>query len=311
MRGWFAGLDVACYLMRVPSSDAPRPVPRRLRKRVAEGLALSLAAVDECWGADRLRVITHEGDEPRRLSLEALIFEEDQVFLDGVAVGPAVALTHALLNKPKFVTSTANDPRGKSDLSPYLRAMPPGCFAVGRLDRETTGLLLFTNDGDLATAVLRPDHSTTKTYWLWIDEPIADDDARLTQLKDGIIHNGQLLAAKSASIRARSEYATELELTLTQGKKRQIRHMCRELDLHLVHLHRFRIGPISDAGLALGAWRLLEPSEVESLWEAAGGRSAHRQRKVGALIGHAAEARELGTPLARLERWLEQELTTR
>ena len=293
----------------MPSSDAPRPVPRRLRKRVAEGLGLSLAEVDERWSADRLRVITPEVDEPRRLSLETLVFDEDQVLLDGIAIGPAVALAHALLNKPKFVTSTASDPRGKSDLSPYLRAMPPGCFAVGRLDRETTGLLLLTNDGDLATAVLRPDHSTTKSYWLWIDEPLADDDQRLARLQSGITHNGQFMAAKSAQVRARSDYATELELTLTQGKKRQIRHMCRELDLRLVHLHRFRIGPLDDTGLALGSWRWLEAPEVEAIWQAAGGRSALRKRKVEALTRNALEARELGTPLTRLERWLDQEPT--
>ena len=291
----------------MPNSDAPRPVPRRLRKRVAEGLRLSLAEVDACWHADRVRVITPEADEPRPLSLETLIFDEDRVLVDGLVVGPAAAPVHALLNKPKFVTSTASDPRGKSDLSPYLRAMPPGCFPVGRLDRETTGLLLFTNDGDLATAVLRPDHSTSKSYWLWIDEPLADDDPRLARMVSGIIHDGQLLSATNARIRARSEYASELELTLTQGKKRQIRHMCRLLDLQLVHLHRYRIGSLSDAGLAIGAFRMLGSAEVEALWDAAGGRVALRERKVAALIRHAAEARELGTPLARLDRWLEQE----
>jgi 23S rRNA pseudouridine2605 synthase len=291
----------------VPCSDAPRPVPRRLRKRVAEGLSLSLVEVDACWNADRVRVITPEDNEPRRLALEALVFDQDQVTVDGIAIGPAAAPFYALLNKPKFVTSTASDPRGKSDLSPYLKAMPPGCFAVGRLDRETTGLLLFTNDGDLATAVLRPDHSTTKSYWLWIDEPLADHDPRLLQLLTGVIHDGQLLTAKAVFIRCRSEYATELELTLTHGKKRQIRHMCRALNLRLVHLHRFRIGPLTDADLALGHWRLLAEPEVESLWAAAGGRSALRQRKVEALTQHAAEARELGNPLTRLEHWLAHE----
>jgi 23S rRNA pseudouridine2605 synthase len=292
---------------RVPSRDTLRSVPRRLRKRIAEGLSLSLAEVDIRWHEDRVRVITPEDDEPRQLALESLIFDQDRVLVDGITIGPAAAPIHALLNKPKFVTSTASDPRGKSDLSPYLRAMPPGCFAVGRLDRETTGLLLFTNDGDLATAVLRPDHSTVKGYWLWIDEPLADDDPRLARLQSGIVHEGQLLTAKGAQIRARTEYATELELTLTQGKKRQIRHMCRALSLQLVHLHRYRIGSLSDAGLGLGSWRMLETAEVEALWEAAGGRSALRERKIAALIHHASEARALGTPHVRLERWLEQE----
>lgn len=289
------------------SSESLRPLPRRLRKRVAEGLSLQLAEVDAYWQADRVRVVSDGIDEPRRLPLETLIFESDRVLVDQVPIGSAATARHALLNKPKFVTSTASDPRGKSDLSGYLRLMPPGCFAVGRLDRETTGLLLFTNDGDLASAILRPDHSTQKCYWLWIDEPVADDDPRLAQLQRGVDHCGQELRALAVRIRARSEYATELELTLTQGKKRQIRHMCRALDLRLVHLHRYRIGSLSDAGLPLGAWRELDAPEVEALWEAAGGRSALRARKVAALEHQAAEAREHGAPHLRLEDWLRAE----
>ncbi len=288
----------------MPKNDALRPVPRRLRKRVAEGLGLSLAEVDERWNADRVRVVRAGEREARPLALESLVFEDDLVLLDGDAIGEARPFSHALLNKPKYVTSTARDPRGKSDLAPYLSALPAGSFAVGRLDRETTGLLLFTNDGDLASAVLRPDHATTKSYWLWLDEALSDDDVRLARLESGVVHNGERLAAESARVRARYEYATELELTLTQGKKRQIRHMCRALDLHLVHLHRYRIGPLSDAGLALGAWRTLDAGEVDALWQAAGGRDALRQRKVTALRAHAAEARSRGAPHERLERWL-------
>jgi 23S rRNA pseudouridine2605 synthase len=282
-------------------------IPRRLRKRAAEGLNLSLPEVDACWHAGRLRVVTTDNPEARLLALEALVFEDDQVLLDGVAIGDAPARAYALLNKPINVTSTANDPDGKSDLSPYLRAMPPGCFPVGRLDRETTGLLLFCNDGDLANAVLRPDHQTTKTYWLWLDDVLSDEDPRLAQLVQGVAHHGEPLMAKEARILARTEQATELELTLTQGKKRQIRHMCFALDLHLVHLHRRRIGPLTDSGLALGSWRLLSEAEIEALWEAVGGRAQLRRRKVAALRRHASDAREAGTPHARLEQWLRGE----
>jgi pseudouridine synthase len=201
-----------------------------------------------------------------------------------------------------------HDPDGKSDLSPYLREMPRGCFPVGRLDRETSGLLLFTSDGDLANAVLRPDHETTKTYWLWLDDVLEPDDPRLARLQAGVEHDGQLLCAKHVRISARSEYATELELILTQGKKRQIRHMCRVLDLHLQHLHRSRIGSLSDAGLALGHWRLLSPDEVDALWLAVGGKARLRQRKVLALFRLARAAREAGAPHLRLEAWLAGEL---
>jgi pseudouridine synthase len=292
----------------VTSTDAERPLPRRLRKRVAESLRLSLQDVDERWHAGRLSVIIPERPEPQVLPLETLVFNDDQVLLDGVAIARGPEPVYALLNKPKHVTSTASDPDGKSDLSPYLRAMPPGCFAVGRLDRETTGLLLCTSDGNLANAVLRPDHETTKTYWLWLDDAISDEDPRLTQLIAGVPHNGQQLFAKQVRILARNEHATELELTLTQGKKRQIRHMCRALELHLVHLHRRQIGPLTDANLALGSWRLLSAAEVEALWHAVGGRDNLRQRKLLALTRQASAARDAGTPHERLEAWLEREL---
>jgi 23S rRNA pseudouridine2605 synthase len=278
-----------------------------LRKRVAEGAAVALQIVDEWWLADRVRVVSPESREPRSLPLDALVFDDDDVMLDGSALERAATFVYGILNKPKHVTCTAHDPSGKSDLSPWLRAMPAGCFAVGRLDRETTGLLLFTNDGELASAVLRPDHDTTKTYWLWLDEVVLPDDPRLGQLVHGVVHNGERLSAKSAHILAHSEYATELELTLTQGRKRQVRHMCRALDLHLVHLHRRRIGPLTDAALALGDWRLLEQAEVDALWHAVGGRARIRQRKIVALARHAHEARAAGKPELRLERWLERE----
>lgn len=289
-------------------SQAPdRPLPRRLRKRVAECLASPLRLVAEFWSAGRIHVVTPESDVPQRLPLDALVFDEDELLFDGVSIEAVPVRSYALLNKPKLVTSTTYDPDGRENLSRYLREMPHGCFPVGRLDRETSGLLLCTNDGDLANAVLRPDHETTKTYWLWLDDTLEPDDPRLERLVQGVDHHGQLLAAKCARIVARSEYATELELTLTQGKNHQIRHMCRALELHLEHLHRSRIGPLSDAGLAPGSWRALAAEEVEALWTATGGKARLRQRKVAALRRLAHTARETNAPHLRLEAWLADE----
>jgi 23S rRNA pseudouridine2605 synthase len=281
-----------------------RALPHRLRKHVAERLAISLQRVDALFDAGRLSVVTPESAEPQRSALDALVFEDDRVFVDGVALPERALPAVALLNKPKHVTSTARDPAGMRDLAPYLREMPAGCFPVGRLDRETTGLLLFTNDGELASAVLRPDHLTTKTYWLWLDDDLSPSDPRLTQLTAGVVHQGERLAAQSARLISHSESASELELTLTQGRNRQIRHMCRALDLHLVHLHRRRIGPVDDTGLALGDWRRLTEPEIAALWQAVGGRTAVRERKLAALRRQTAAARSAGTPLIRLEAWL-------
>jgi pseudouridine synthase len=287
--------------------NAARPLPRRLRKRVAESLRWSLQEVDACWLVGRLSVLSAGARAALVLPLETLVFAEDRVLLDGARIEATAQPAYALLNKPKHVTSSARDPEGKRDLSEYLRAMPAGCAPVGRLDRETTGLLLCTSDGDLANAVLRPDHQTTKTYWLWLDDELMNDDPRLKALLTGVSHHGVLLRAHSARITAKSEHATELELCLTQGKKRQIRHMCRALGLHLVHLHRRQIGPLTDAGLELGSWRLLAEAEVEALWQAVGGRADLRERKVRALRRQAQQARAAGTPHTRLEQWLKDD----
>jgi 23S rRNA pseudouridine2605 synthase len=235
------------------------------------------------------------------------VFEDDVVLFDGAPIGPTAVTVCAVLNKPKGVTCTARDPNGRADLSPHLRVLPPGCFSVGRLDRETTGLLLFTNDGDLANAVLRPDHRIDKLYWLLIDEALSAADPRLTQLVDGVSHNGEVLAARSVRVLATSDAGTELALTLTQGRNRQVRRMCAALGLRLVHLHRRRVGPLTDDDLALGGLRMLEPAEVEVLWQALGGRAELKQRRVDSLARQAKEARDTGTPDLRLERWLARE----
>ena len=286
------------------SIDDDRPLPRRQRKRVAQGLGVSLQVVDEYWAGGRLRVGRPGWPAPRVLPLEALVFDDDDVWLDGATIGPGASTVCAVLNKTKGVTCTARDPDGRSDLAPFLRALPPGCFAVGRLDRATTGLLLFTNDGDLANAVLRPDHRIDKLYRLHLDGALPADDPRLAQLVRGVLHRGELLAARSVSILEASHASTQLALTLTQGRNRQVRRMCEAVGLRLSHLHRHRVGPLTDAGLAPGCLRLLDPVEVEGLWQALGGRAELRERRVVGLARQAEDARQAGTPDLRLERWL-------
>jgi len=172
--------------------------------------------------------------------------------------------------------------------------MPAGCFAVGRLDRETTGLLLCTSDGDLANAVLRPDHETTKTYWLWLDEAISDDDPRLTRLTEGLLHNGQLLSAKRARVLARSEHATELELTLTQGKNGRsgtcaARSTCTSCICTAARSARSAT-PASPS--AAGVYSVQPKSKL--CGKPVGGRHDLRQRKVLALARQASAARDGG-----------------
>jgi 23S rRNA pseudouridine2605 synthase len=209
---------------------------------------------------------------------------------------------YAVLNKPGGVICTTRDPTESEHLGPWLARMPPGTFPVGRLDRETTGLLLFTTDGDLADAVLRPQHHTSKVYWLWLDEHLPPGDPRLEALlcQTDPRYDG----AVGVEVVRCDEHSSELHLTLDRGKHRQIRRMCRALRLHLLHLHRKRIGPLALGSLELGGVRQLDSAEVGALWRSTGHIERASTRKHAALVRQAQQLREQGKPHLRLEAWL-------
>jgi 23S rRNA pseudouridine2605 synthase len=211
------------------------------------------------------------------------------------------------MNKPRHVTATASDPDGRADLNPWLQQMPLGVFPVGRLDRETSGALLFTDDGDFANAILQPDHHTQKLYWLWLDAHLAADDPRLIAIVRGVQLNkeSELLRAVSASVFHGTSDYTELHVTLDEGKNRHIRKMCNLLGLRLLQLHRKGIGSLCIDSLDVGEWRALNKSEVKCLWSNCGGAARVLHNKITALSQTARAARNAGKPIARLEQWLE------
>lgn len=279
-------------------------VPRRLDKYLREATALSVVEIRRAWAEGRVTV-KNTTDESRA-SLDTLVFENDWVSLDGRHVTPRDEHHYLVFNKPRFVTSTARDPEGNLDLRPWLTQMPEGVFPVGRLDRETSGLLIFTNDGSFANAVLQPGHHTEKTYWLWLDEPLAEDDPRLHAFVTGVErpNEREVLRATSIAIHHRAEDYTELIVTLDEGKNRHIRKMCNLLRLRLHELHRKAIGSVQLGSLELGQWRHLTSTEVSQLWADNGGIEKVEAAKIAALTRLATEASRRHAPLPRLEAWL-------
>ena len=288
---------------------SPALLPRRLDKFVREASPLSLAGVQRAWAEGRLRVraAAPGGSEPvaggPARDLNQLIYSDDCVELDGRRLSLRTEHYTAKLNKPKGVISTARDPSGNADLKPWLDEMPSGTFAVGRLDRDTTGLLLFTSDGELADALLQPARHVDKKYWLWLDEELDASDARLAAM---VQPDPRYHPAKHVELLHRSLDHVEIELTLDQGKHRQIRRICQALGLRLAHLHRRSVGPIAVGSLALGHVSPLTADEVGALWAAVGGRARIRHAQRAALERHALRAREDGYPDTRLEAWLAQ-----
>jgi|GEM_PF-404346 len=281
-------------------------VPRRLDKYLRDSTALSVVEIRSACLARRVAVCTADTPQSIVPAADSLIFENDIVTLDGLVIGPRAEHSYLVFNKPRYVTTTASDPGGRADLGPWLRQMPNGVFPVGRLDRETSGALLFTNDGDFSNAILQPNHHTHKLYWLWLDEHLTDDDPRLLTLVSGVCldKDSEPLRAVSATVHHQTSDYTELHLTLDEGKNRHIRKMCNLVGLRLLQLHRKAIGSLHIDNLAVGQWRALSAREVEQLWSSCGGIARVIRTKIAALTQMAKSACEAGRSNPRLEIWL-------
>lgn len=191
--------------------------------------------------------------------------EHDRVAVDGVPVPVRPDLVYYLLNKPVKVVTTAHDPEGRPTVVDLVPG-EPRVFPVGRLDRDTEGLLLLTNDGDLAHALTHPSRGVPKTYLAEVAG--VPGRAALRRLRDGV----DLEDGRTAPARARVTQATPqgsaLELVISEGRNRQVRRMCEAVGHPVRRLVRTRIGPLRDHRLAPGQWRPLTPAEIRSLYGA-------------------------------------------
>jgi 23S rRNA pseudouridine2605 synthase len=195
-------------------------------------------------------------------SLGATVTPQDEVTLDGRLVRLPDTRIYLALNKPPGVLTTMRDDRGRrtvADLMPDV----PGLVPAGRLDRDTTGLLLLTNDGDLAHLITHPSSEMEKEYRLTLLNPVPEDAiAALSAgptLEDGKMHPPEL------STLGRTHSTTTLDLTIHEGRNRIIRRACAAVGLRLGSLHRIRVGPVALGDLPEGHFRRLTPEELEAL----------------------------------------------
>ncbi len=185
-----------------------------------------------------------------------------------VPVVTDTTLVHWSLNKPDDVVTTASDPQGRSTV---LDLVPdePRVFPVGRLDRNTEGLLILTNDGELAQLLTHPRHGVEKEYLAEVDGVPAP--GALKRLREGVeLDDGPTQPTRVSLVRPANDRASALvEIVVKEGRKRMVRRMCSEVGHPVRRLVRTRIGPVTDRSLAPGAWRVLAPAEVRALYAAA------------------------------------------
>jgi 23S rRNA pseudouridine2605 synthase len=190
----------------------------------------------------------------------------DRIEVDGVPVSVQPGLVHYLLNKPRGVVTTAADPQGRPTVV-SLVPPEPRVFPVGRLDQDTEGLLLLTNDGDLAHRLTHPSFGVEKEYLAEVEG--SPSRAALRRLREGVeLDDGPAAPAQVATVADNL-----LRITIHEGRNRQVRRMCEAIGHPVVRLVRTRIGPIAERRLEPGAWRPLDPEEVVALERAAAGRA--------------------------------------
>jgi 23S rRNA pseudouridine2605 synthase len=227
----------------------------RLAKFLAHAGVASRRGAEEVIAAGRVTVGGHPVTDP---ALD--VGESDRVAVDGrLLPGPEPRVVYAL-NKPLGVLSTARDTHGRRTVLELVPDEGLRLYPVGRLDADSTGLILLTNDGELANLLTHPRFEVPKTYLAEVGgAPVTDRTLR--RLREGL----ELDDGPTAPARVRRLGPRTLELTIHEGRNRQVRRMCEAVGHPVIALTRTAFGPLALAGLAPGSWRLLDQAELERL----------------------------------------------
>jgi 23S rRNA pseudouridine2605 synthase len=195
--------------------------------------------------------------------------ERDKVEVDGRQIKPRENNIYILMNKPAGYITSLDDPEGRPVVTDLLPENMPRLWPVGRLDWSSEGLLLLTNDGELTHLLTHPEHHVNKRYAVKVQGMLEKDSALLEQVREGVeIGEGERTMPAFVEVVGHTERNTWLEVTIVEGRNRQIRRMFEVLGSSVMKLRRLSIGPLTIEGLPSGSFRSLSSSEVLSLYEA-------------------------------------------
>lgn len=193
------------------------------------------------------------------------VYAGDTVEIDGEPMGKRVRTIYIAFNKPEGVTSTT-DPKDKNNIIDYI-GYRDRIFPIGRLDKDSEGLIFLTNDGNIVNKILRAGNSHEKEYIVTVDKPITREFVE--QMSSGVM----ILGTRTQRCKVVQEGKSVFRITLTQGLNRQIRRMCNELDYRVLKLKRVRIMNVHIGALPAGHWRLLTPEEMDTINKLVAGSS--------------------------------------
>lgn len=186
--------------------------------------------------------------------------DTDEILLDGKPLPSSGEMVYIMLHKPRGYVTTLSDEKGRKTAAELVADCGTRVYPVGRLDMDSEGLLLFTNDGDFANALMHPKHEVEKAYLTWVMD---FTETALARLKCPIDLDGYTIRAP----KVRLVKPGLLEITIHEGRNRQVRRMCEAAGMRVTRLKRVREGKLHLGDLPLGKWRYLTPQEVEQLKE--------------------------------------------
>lgn len=239
------------------TESAALPDGERLQKVLALHGFGSRRICEELIVAGRVTVNGEIAIIGRRVNVDT-----DSVSVDGIEVGLKPGLVYYLLNKPPKVVTTSSDPQGRRTVLDFVPA-DPRVFSVGRLDYDTEGLLLLTNDGALAQLISHPSAGVEKEYVAEVEGGRVSGGS-LRRLREGIELDGE----KTAKAKVSQPSDGILRIVIHEGRNRQVRRMCEAVGHPVTRLVRTRIGPLRDSSLAPGSWRPLTLEELRAVTRA-------------------------------------------
>ncbi len=245
----------------------------RLQKFLAENGVASRRKSEELIERGKVRVNGHPaslGDkvDPNR----------DLVTVSGERVVPAESKNiYIMLNKPRGYVTTMSDEMGRKCVAELIEDVGERVFPVGRLDRDSEGLLLFTNDGEFANMMTHPSMHVSKTYRVTV-KPAANEE-QLVKLSSGVEIDGKKTMPAAIQVLSDSTDRTVLQITIHEGRNRQIRKMCEAVELDAIRLKRISMGSLKLGTLSVGQYRELKKEEVAALKRAAQKSKSNTQNK--------------------------------
>lgn len=238
----------------------PSEGPRRLNAILSAAGLTSRRQADTWILGGRVRV---NGEIVRELGVKAL-WGKDRIQVDGKDIPKPVQRLYLVLNKPFGVICALKDPEGRPVVTDLLRGLTQRVFPVGRLDFDTMGLLLLTNDGAFAARLLHPRYKIPRTYKATVTGEVPEE--ALDRLRQGIrLEDGAVARARVQKVGGQGGRQTLLRMTITEGRNRQVRKMLEALGYKVEHLIRIGFGSLVLGDLKVGDYRFLEGQEVQAL----------------------------------------------